>query len=361
MLRLRDRRVRISLVVVLVLLLGLSAYPIGRRVWASREYDAAGKALERYDYWQASAHLENYLSVCPTNSDGLFLAAQTARRRGDFNEAQRRLRQAEKHGAAAEAVATERQLLRLHQGDLTDVSSLARFCSDHPDDPEAVLAFEVMIEGNLRAFNLNGARWAIDLWLAYHPGPLDQAQGLVWRGRTNEFAQDSAQARADFERAVELAPEHAQARIHLVEVLLRAEPNKAAPHLEWLSSRRPGDPEVRLQTARLHRTLGQPEEAGRLLDAILESTPEMVSALVERGRIALDLNRPQDAERWLRRALALAPGLREVNLALGDCLRQLGQLDEAKHYQDVVQEIDAKLSKALEEKTRKGGPTSPQE
>ena len=61
MLRLRDRPVRIYLGGALVLLLGLSAYPVGRRIWASREYDAACQELERYDYWQASAHLENYL------------------------------------------------------------------------------------------------------------------------------------------------------------------------------------------------------------------------------------------------------------------------------------------------------------
>ena len=270
------------------------------------------------------------------------------------------MRAAEQHGASSEAVETERRLLRLQQGDLADASRLVQFCSAHPDGPDAALALEVLIEGNLQAFNLVGARWAIDQWLAHRPGPFDQAQGLVWKGRADAFAQDSAQARADFVQAVELAPEHTQARIRLVEVLIREEPKLAPPHLEWLTRRRPGDPEVRLLTARLHRTLGQTEEAGRLLDALLDSSPDMVSALVERARVAMDLNRPQEAVRWLRDALSLAAGLREVNLALADCLRQSGQLDEAKRFQDAVQAIDARLNKALEDKARTGGRASPQ-
>ena len=91
------------------------------------------------------------------------------------------------------------------------------------------------------------------------------------------------------------------------------------PHLDWLRERRPNDAEVRFLTARLRRNLGQPEEAGQLLDALLVSTPKKVPVLVERGRVAMDLKRPRDAEGWLHDALTLAPDNREVNIAMADC------------------------------------------
>ena len=358
MFRLRDRRVQIVLAFVLLPLLGLATYQIVVNVWAGRQYDAASRALENYDYEQAGAYLDGYLSVHPTDPETLLLAAQTARRRGDFPEALRLLSRAEKQGAPAEAVGAERQLLQIQGGELTDAGALAQFCSDHADDPNGALAMEVLIEGGLKGLKPSLARWAVDLWLAHRPGKADQVQGLLWRGRVYEFIQDFPHALADFRKAVELAPDNAGARLRLAETLIREEPREAAVHLDWLRRARPDDPEVRFQTARLRRSLGQTEDAARLLDEVLASAPDRVPVLVERGRVAMELNQPAEAERWLLRALSLAPELREVNLALGDCLRQAGRPDEAKRYQDKVQEIDARLQKALDKLTRNGGTRS---
>jgi len=246
-------------------------------------------------------------------------------------------------------------LLRVQAGDLSDAGALTQVCTERPDGPEAALILEALIEGSFKAFNVPLARWSVDLWLAHRPGPFDQAQGLLWHGRLSEFTQDFPQALADYQRAVELVPDSLPARLRLVDALLREEPRQAIPHLDWLRQRRPDNAEVRFETARLYRSLGQPEEAAQLLDAILAATPDKVPVLVERGRVAMDLNRSPDAERWLRHAVSLAPELREVHLALGDCLRQAGRLDEAKRHQDKAQEIETKLNKRLEELTRKAG------
>jgi tetratricopeptide (TPR) repeat protein len=349
----RSRGVQIVLGVVLVPLLGVAGYQVAVRVWAHNQYRAATQALERYDYWQASKHLESYLSARPNDPEGLLLAGQTARRRGDFQATLRLLRQAEQHGASAEALSTERQLLRIQMGDLTDADRLSELCTEHANEPAGALALEVFIEGSLRAVNVSRARWAVDLWLTKRTGAADQAQGLVWRGRVNELVQDFPQALADFRAAVERDPDHPPARLWLAQALIREEPREAAPHLEWLR-RRADDPEVRLLTARFRRTLGEQEEAARLLDELLAAAPDNVPALVERGRVALDLNRPDEAERWLTRALALAPDMRDVNLALADCMRQAGRADEAKRYQIRVQEIDERLKKQMEQLTRSG-------
>jgi tetratricopeptide (TPR) repeat protein len=355
MLPVRDQRVRVLLAVALLLIIGVAGYQVGVSVWTGRKYNAACQALERYDYFQAGEHLESYLSFHPTDQAALVLAAQTARRRGDFAEAVRKLRLAEKHGAPADAVAMEKLLLRVQAGDLSDAGPLTQVCTERPDGPEAAMILEALIEGSLRAFNPPLAKWGVDLWLTHRPGAFDQAQGLLWHGRVSEFTQDFPQALADYQRAVELDPERLQTRIRLVEALIREEPRQAIPHLEWLRQRRPDDAEVRFQTARLCRNLGQPEEAGRLLDAILAVTPDKVPVLLERGRVAMDLNRSPEAEHWLRHALSLAPEQRDVHIALADCLRQSGRLDEAKRHQDKAQEIETSLNKRLAELMRPEG------
>ena len=346
--------VNLALLVVTLLLGGVTAYLLGVNLWANHHYAAANLALERYDFEEAGAHLDKYLSVHPSDEQALLLQAQVTRRRGDFVESSRRLRRAEEHGAPKQAVSTERLLLRIQTGDLTEAAQLASFCTAHASEPSGALGLEVLIEGSLTAFNLSLMKWAVDLWLEKRPGTADQVQGLVWRGRLNEMVQNFPQALVDFRRAVELDPDNRQARLWLVVALIREEPRAAVTHLEWMRRRRPNDPEVLFQTARLRRNLGQPEEAGRLLDELLASSPNKFPALVERGRVAMDLNHPRDAEPWLRRALEAAPGQREPLLAMVDCLRQCGRLDEAKQYQAKVDEIDAELKKKVEELYRKG-------
>jgi tetratricopeptide (TPR) repeat protein len=355
--RMRNRWLRLLVVAVILAVIGVAAYRVAFLLWASHHHSAALADLERYDFEEAGDHLEKYLSVHPKDGDALLLAAQTARRRGEFDKAGRQLHMAEEHGASAEAVATERQLLRVHAGDLSGADPLVQYCTNHPSDPQAALVHEALIEGSLTALYTPLAKWAIDLWLKHRTSQVEQVQGLVWRGRVYEFLQEQPQAMADFRKAVELGPDHFQARLRLAEALIREAPHEAVPHLDWLRGRRPNHPHVRLLSASLYRNLGQPEEAAKLLDELLVATPDKVAVLVERAKVAMDMHRLDDAERWLRRALLLAPMQRAVNLTLSDCLRQAGRLDEAKRYQERVDEIDATLHKKLEEMTRKAKAT----
>ena len=84
--------------------------------------------------------------------------------------------------------------------------------------------------------------------------------------------------------------------------------------------------------------MGQLEEARQLLDAMLADDPDRAPVLLERGRLALDMKQPAEAEAWLRRAVARAPveflagwenkagcyspvGARAHQLIAGFCLR----------------------------------------
>ncbi|MSQ93226.1 MAG: hypothetical protein EXR98_01575 [Gemmataceae bacterium] len=351
MLRIRDKRVRLILALTLVAVIGVVGYQIGVNFWAMRQYDLARQALERYDYVQATTHLHSYLKMRPNNPSVRILAAQAARRRNDFAEAARQLRLAEQFGASGDDLDLEGQLLGVQQGDLRSADRLVRFCQENPDKPEMPVVLEAVIEGSLIVQDLSRAEASIELFLKHRPGKIDQAQGLVWRGRTNMFLYGVPQAVVDYQEALKLVPHHYVARLWLVEALLLEDPRQAFGHLEWMRTQRPDDLTVRFQQARMHRALGQPEEAGRLLDDMLVTLPDRVPVLIERARVALDLNLPADAERWLMHAESLAPGEREVILVLAACLlRQPGRLDDAHRYQNKLNEIDAKAKSKVKGK-----------
>ena len=82
------------------------------------------------------------------------------------------------------------------------------------------------------------------------------------------------------------------------------------------------------------------DEARRLLDGVLAEHADNVAALIERGWIALHHERPEDAEKLLQRAVALAPFDRGANLILWRCLQAEGTEKEV-----AAHEVRAKLGK----------------
>src|SRR5688500_14746420 len=76
----------------LLALTGYATYRVVLHYRASHHYLAAQDALARRDLAQAMFHLRNSLSVQPNSLAARFLAAQTARRLGDLQEAERHLK-----------------------------------------------------------------------------------------------------------------------------------------------------------------------------------------------------------------------------------------------------------------------------
>ena len=350
LLRFQDKRTQVGFALVLLAVIGYAAYQTGVTIWSGQLKVAAGEALDRHDYEEASKLLSKSLALRPYDPSALLMAAQTARRRGDFAEAVRLMRLAEKKGVPVDALDMEWQLLYLQQGDLKEVARFAHFCEQNPDGPESAEALAAIIEGSLKASNPLLANWSIDLWLKTRTRKFDQAQGLVWRGRANfMFHKEFPLPKTDFLQALELAPDHFQARLWLATWLIGDEPRAAVPHVDWLRRHYPKDPLVRIQTARLSRNLGQPEEAAGLLDELLATDPpHKASALMERARVSLDLNRPDEAEHFALQAQRLAPNHRETLLLMAECLRRMNRPDQSKLYLDRVQEMDAMGTKGAE-------------
>jgi tetratricopeptide (TPR) repeat protein len=126
--------------------------------------------------------------------------------------------------------------------------------------------------------------------------------------------------------------------------------------LQILQQRQRDNERVQIALASVRRRLGQLQEASDILDRHLAEHPHDVGALLERGRIALDQQRPVQGLAWLRRAQQLAPRVPEVNLVLSRCLHEAGMREEAKLYQDRFLQLEADLEKARAQKKQPGGP-----
>jgi tetratricopeptide (TPR) repeat protein len=344
------------LALLLLLLIGFALYRIGLLLWCSYHYRAALAALERRDFQQADLHLQRSLDAAPGDLTVRLVAARTARRQRHYDSARKHLDLFARQQGVREALALEQHLRDVQEGDLSDVDRLLAFCAENHDVPESPLILEACIEGMLKGgpplihgmsqaaaatSDVARVQRAVDSWLRARPHAADQVQGRVWRGRAYALANDQPKALSSLHEALELDPGHFEARLYLALYLAEGAPGEAAAHLRVLRDRFPESKSVRIALATVLRNLGRPAEARQILDEVLADQSAAVIVLLERGRVALDLQDPGDAERWLRRAWTLAPDQREVNLALSACLRMAGKTAEAKVYQDRFEEIDA--------------------
>jgi len=347
---------RVGLAVLALLVVGVVGHRVALHFWAKHHYGLAATALERRDFPQARSHLEKCLSVWPGEPAVLLLAAQTARRMRDFDEAIRYQKLCKKKGLG-EGLEREYALLELQEGDLAAADWYQTFCADHPDSAETPLILEAIIVGRLNVLfplyaekpaargkavpGLAELRQAVDQWLRLRPGDADQVQGLVWRGRALRVLGEHARAVGDFREALRRDPDHFEGRLVLALAVVQDAPEEAATCFEALRRRDPNNPTIRLALARVRRCLGQLEQARKLLEELQASRPDDVGCLLESGHLALDALQPYEAERLLRRALTLAPRMPEIHLALSRCLLQLGRAREAKQHQDLFLSLDA--------------------
>src|SRR5262249_39701356 len=154
-------RKRLIIAGVLLALLVLVGWLVSGTVRAWHHHRKAQAAIARRDFSSAREQLRRCLLLAPTDADYLLLAGQTARRTGDFTEADRLLERAFDAGADAEAVRAERVLLRLQSGDLSDSERAYNLYVEKPDLPGSDLILEALIVGSLRAMHLPLARRCI--------------------------------------------------------------------------------------------------------------------------------------------------------------------------------------------------------
>jgi len=293
---------------------------------ANREWGRAEAALRRHDLDSAANHLDDYLATRPADASGWFLAARTARRRERFPEASRDLERCQEIGGVTEATRLEWDLIRVQQGEMAgiDVRLRSTIQADHPD---ALLVLEALARGYMRIERLFDALEACNLWIARQP---EHPWPFLWRGAIYERLSHFERALADFQRAVQNAPEDREARLALAGSLLRQrQPNAAAEHFEILVARDADDELALTGLAGCRVEQGRSAEAIPLLERALQLNARSTQALFLRGKVALEQDQPAKAVPWLREAIRLSPYDAEALHQLAQALRPLGQTDEA--------------------------------
>jgi tetratricopeptide (TPR) repeat protein len=206
-------------------------------------------------------------------------------------------------------------------------------------------------------------RKAVEMWLQHCPSAADQTQGLAWRGRVHLLLQERARALSDLRAALAQDASHFQARLSLAGALFLLDPAESGDHLEILRKQQPHSEKILFPLARVRRGQGRFDEARRILDGLLAADRDHAAVLLERGNVALDAHEPQEAEPFLRRALALAPENPQCVLPLSRCLHLLHQHAEAKDLQERYRLLEAQQVRSTEawlQKTRDAArPRSP--
>jgi type IV pilus assembly protein PilF len=339
----------LALALGLTALLAWGAYHGGWHFWAWRHDRAARRALAEHDFGRARAHFLLCLEVWPSSGETHRQAARAAWRAGAPDEAVRHLNRCEELGVPHDVVVLERALVRASRGDLADVERLLLPRAEG-EDPEAAVVLEALVRGYLQAHRLVEALSLTRPLLRHDPR---HVQAHVWRGEIWDRLHDYAQAEESFRLALEAAPGRDDVRLRWAESLVGlGQPDHALAPLEDLCRRQPGNGRALFALAKCQHLLGRLEEARRLLDMLLAVDSRDPPPLVERGRVALGLGRPAEAEGFLRKALALAPQNQEANYSLFLCLQQQGKPDEAQEFRKRADQIGAAVQRlgALTEK-----------
>jgi Tfp pilus assembly protein PilF len=344
----RSRRVAMVVVALFAVVGGAG---LGWQLWLDARFDAAERALEQRHFAEARAQLDLCRSFREDHPDDLLLAVRIARRSGARDETDTLIRAYVQKCARDAAIEREYRLAQLQRGNVRDVdqaltNELTRTNATDPWELEAALvgAMEVLfiafINGNTAPGQpaypfLCKVQAGAERWLRLRPSVPDQVEGLVWRGRTRAYSNDRVGAPADLRSALDLDPEHRDARLQLALILQQEQPVEAAEHMARLMRRYPDDLLLKFYLGEMHRSAGRTEQARGLLDEILAAKPEDISALMARGWLALEVGEYARAEQCLSRAHQLAPNDSRTNFGLATCLKATGRAEEARAFHEL--------------------------
>ncbi|HEY7330067.1 MAG TPA: tetratricopeptide repeat protein [Gemmataceae bacterium] len=302
---------------------------VGLHLWKEYHLRAARQALDSYAFEEAQRHLNQCLAI-PFRNDAVYLlAAQTARRRDSYQESSEYLAACQQEQGITKAVALERLLLAAQQGELDGVEGPLR---DHlgDEDPESVLILEALAKGYYLRCWRTEALECLNKLLHLQPG---HPQALLLRARLKEeMNPDSgADVLGDYEKVLEVTSSF-EARLGRARALYRlGRPLEALVQYQLLLGPGEADAQVLLGLARCRFNLGEVDAVRMLLEELLQQHPDQWEAFLERGRLELHAGQATEAEKWLRRAVDLAPRCEIGPLrALGQCLQSQHKDEEAR-------------------------------
>jgi predicted Zn-dependent protease len=315
---------------------------IAPHVWAWNHLRLARQEVERSHNSAAALHLRKVFAVHPNDREALILAARVARRSGAWDEADATLDRYWRRYGDEDQLVFERLLGRAARGGDPDTLKILRD-RIRKGGPDARLAREAIATGLLYRYRWFEAEKNLNAWLAESP---DDTSALHLLGQLQEQRNQSSPALQTFRRIVELDPEHLDARLRMTTLLLSLrQGDEAAPHLDYLRSKLPTNPEVLVQWSKAQALLGRTAEARAGLDECLRLTPNYPAALAERGKLAMAEGNDAAAEVDIAASVRVDPGEIATRKMLALVLLRNGKRTEAAAEEERIKRLEADYEK----------------
>lgn len=327
----------VSLAVLLLIMLAVSS-----RAWLQWQATRARKELAKGHNAAAQRHLAKALAVFPNDSRLLLLSARVARRSGATDEASALLNQVELQVGHDEESVLERLLLRATMGEVEAVEQQLAARSNQ-GGAESELAREGLVTGLITRFRWSDAQERLAEWLAKNP---KSTSALVLSGKLEENRQGIEPAMALYRRALELDPDHDEARLRLASLLVNNHRGEEALGLvETLAKSLPDNPEALTLRVRVLALCGRSAESRAALADCLNKHPDYPSALLEQGAQALVDGDEEMATRVLKRAIELDPGNLVARNQYTFALARTGKQEEAAKARSDADRLKADLER----------------
>lgn len=323
---------------VAALAIGVAGWFGGKRLVWETHLARASESLRARDFDSARHHLDWCRKARPSDRETWILSARTARRTGQFAQAEEWLVVAESLRARKHEVERERTLARAQQGFFAEVEdsllhALENTRSDYPTIAE-VLTAEYM-----RTYRLADAHRILDRWVELDAADLEPR---LRRGWVKEHQLGYDAALEDYRHVLEREPERHPVRLQVGLILLKLNrPAEARPELERVAAATVGEPGVAIPLARSCRELGDLAAAAAALDTLTDDARRTPAALAEAAQISLAKSDFAGAEPLLRAALRDSPRERALLYSLQQCLAGLGRTAEAAEVEKQLKAVDA--------------------
>lgn len=328
----------------------------GKLAWWPNQM--AAKALIERNNDDAEDWVRMALAIDPESGEAEFLLARTLRKQGKVDQVAGHLKRAFELGYDKSRIVRENLLTLAQTGQMDGILvKLDNLLIDPRGDGREIC--EAYVNGSFIVENFNEGYALIAAWKKGFP---DDPQPHYAMGRALEHLGHAKDAESEYRASLSKRSDHYPAAYALGRLLLeRNRTQEAIEYFKICQSMR-FNMAAQIGTAKCLRTLGQTDEARRILEKIVETpnktlrksfqrvgeVSEGLPAHFELGSLESAAGNYDVALKWLRLAVDAAPWDLSARYALGIALRGTGRIEEANR--EILYVSDAR--KALREVDR---------